>query len=685
MAQIYLEQFLSRFSKINALAVPFLSDAGTGEDDYALLPPPKPIKALQLTGIVFFAVSGSAYGIEETVSAGGPLLALLGLLLATTVWSAPLALISCELSVAMPHSGGYIVWVNSAFGPLASLLNGVANFLCNIFDCALYPLLLTDYLQRALLPILPPEPHGGGPGSWWRLAPDILGTALRLLLVLLAAAANVSGANVVGIAAGLLMLAVTLPFAWLTVAAYSAPNASVWAPLTPSLQNWPTSYAQGYFLCNLILWNTCGYDSAGMVAAEVVDGRKTFPRALAAALGLTTLLYLLPLAACTAADRRWAMWGEGQFEMLGIEFGGPVLGGALLCASIVSMVGVMCTLMMTSSRAIAAMAVLRMLPAPLARLHPITGAPHLSVVLNASLIAVATCTLRFEALLELSMFFYSINAIMQCASLHRLRRTHPHRLRPRHTLPERFLWLPASIAATCLLLSPWRNWVAAGSVVGCTLLAYGFIHLARLTQGHSPGEPPSARAVAAAEALRVVEPTEEQLAEQRREAAAQAQRASGDAWFASLVASASYARVSRTDSQIASEVVRAFEMEQLARDDDEEQNDDEEERPRAAIAAAADEEEDDDEVRVVARGNGRALVGDAPTAARSSGGGSRGGGTRLVAARVSAATASATVPPAPTTAPAPQMVASSAESQLLVAEGEEFVTEVSLDGDEIIE
>ena len=396
-------------------------------DDYALLPPPKPIKALQLTGIVFFAVSGSAYGIEETVSAGGPLLALLGLLLATTVWSAPLALISCELSVAMPHSGGYIVWVNSAFGPLASLLNGVANFLCNIFDCALYPLLLTDYLQRALLPILPPEPHGGGPGSWWRLAPDILGTALRLLLVLLAAAANVSGANVVGIAAGLLMLAVTLPFAWLTVAAYSAPNASVWAPLTPSLQNWPTSYAQGYFLCNLILWNTCGYDSAGMVAAEVVDGRKTFPRALAAALGLTTLLYLLPLAACTAADRRWAMWGEGQFEMLGIEFGGPVLGGALLCASIVSMVGVMCTLMMTSSRAIAAMAVLRMLPAPLARLHPITGAPHLSVVLNASLIAVATCTLRFEALLELSMFFYSINAIMQCASLHRLRRTHPHR------------------------------------------------------------------------------------------------------------------------------------------------------------------------------------------------------------------------------------------------------------------
>ena len=184
------ERLLSRFFKINRLATPFLSDDGTGEDDYALLPPPKPLRILQLTGITFFAVSGSAYGIEETVSAGGPLLALVGLGVASAVWSAPMALVSCELSVALPHSGGYIVWVNSAFGPLVSLLNGVANFLCNIFDCALYPLLLTGYLQRLLLPFLPPEPHGGS-GSWWRLAPDVLGTALRLLLVLLATSANI--------------------------------------------------------------------------------------------------------------------------------------------------------------------------------------------------------------------------------------------------------------------------------------------------------------------------------------------------------------------------------------------------------------------------------------------------------------------------------------------------------------
>jgi hypothetical protein len=42
----------------------------------------------------------------------------------------------------MPHSGGYIVWVHNAIGPALALLNGMVNLLCNVFDCALYPLLL---------------------------------------------------------------------------------------------------------------------------------------------------------------------------------------------------------------------------------------------------------------------------------------------------------------------------------------------------------------------------------------------------------------------------------------------------------------------------------------------------------------------------------------------------------------
>ena len=40
----------SFFSSVNKLAVPFLSDDGGAEDDYALLPPPRPLGVLGVIG-----------------------------------------------------------------------------------------------------------------------------------------------------------------------------------------------------------------------------------------------------------------------------------------------------------------------------------------------------------------------------------------------------------------------------------------------------------------------------------------------------------------------------------------------------------------------------------------------------------------------------------------------------------
>lgn len=380
--------------RLNALSTPFIADDGTGEDDYALLPPPRQLGMLQLTAITFFAVSGSAYGIEETVSAGGPLLALAALATAAIFWSAPMAMVSAELcapvlphpspsspahhrapahawseptfplalhrtlifrgsSVAMPHSGGYIVWVHNAFGPLASLLNGMANLLCNVFDCALYPLLLSQYVERALMPLLPKEPYGGSGASWWRdLAPDVVGSVLRLGLVAFAALVNILGTSVVGVGAVILMFLVTPPIVALIFAAYASPHSEPLMPLTPSVQTPPHSAAQWHFFVALVLWNSCGYDSAGMVAAEVADAPRTYPRALGGALVLTTLSYLLPLAACASVvgPDQWVKWSEGQFELIGSKIGGASLEYALLAASITSEVGVLCTLVNRPSR-----------------------------------------------------------------------------------------------------------------------------------------------------------------------------------------------------------------------------------------------------------------------------------------------------------------------------------------------
>ena len=205
-----------------------------------------------------------------------------------------------------------------------------------------------------------------------------------------------------------------------------------------------------------------------MVASEVSDAPRTFPRALTAALG-------------------------------------PLLQYILLATSVTAEVGVLCTLMCTTSRALVAMAQLRMLPGPLARLHPSLGTPYLAIALNSALIALATTLLHLKALLEITMFFYAVNVIVQCATVLRLRRTHPHRLRPNYTLPAP---LPALCALLLLLvLTPARGWLAALSLFLVCLLLYAIIHLVRLAQGHKPAAPPSARATAAVEALPVVVPS----------------------------------------------------------------------------------------------------------------------------------------------------------------------------------
>ena len=411
-----------------------------------------------------------------------------------------------------------------------------------------------------------------------------------------------------GVGALMLMLLVTPPLAALIIAAYAAPATQPMAPLTPALQTPPEGRAQWHFLVCLVLWNSCGYDSAGMVAAEVADAPRTYPLALGGALVLTTLSYLVPLAACTAAvpPAEWREWGEGQLEHVGAHVGGPPLEYALLAASVAAEVGVLCTLMLTTSRALVAMAQLRMLPAPLARLHPSLGTPWIAIALNASLIALATNLLHFEALIDLSMVFYAINALVQCATVLRLRRTHPHRLRPRLTLPAPLLLAPAACALLLLGLTPWRTWLAAVSLLVATLVAYAVIHLARLTKGHRFGAPPSARATAAVEALAVVVPPfadgvaggggdggslddgerSVDAGEESAAAAAGGRRhgGRGDAWFGQLLPA--YRRVPGTapdreaEHARASSAVAAFEMT---------------ERERAHFVGARDDARDDDD------------------------------------------------------------------------------------------
>jgi hypothetical protein len=118
-------------------------------------------------------------------------------------------------------------------------------------------------VERALYPLLPPEPHGAHGASWWReLAPDVIGSCLRLAVVALAEGVNVLGTSVVGIGMVAFLFLVSPPLLALVLASYAAPHTAPLAPFTPLLQEPPTTAALWHFLLDLVMWNNCGYVTA---------------------------------------------------------------------------------------------------------------------------------------------------------------------------------------------------------------------------------------------------------------------------------------------------------------------------------------------------------------------------------------------------------------------------------------
>ncbi|KAE8718557.1 Polyamine transporter RMV1 [Hibiscus syriacus] len=65
----------------------------------------KKVSVLPLIFLIFYEVSGGPFGVEDSVQAAGPFLALLGFLVFPFIWSIPEALITAEMGTMFPENG----------------------------------------------------------------------------------------------------------------------------------------------------------------------------------------------------------------------------------------------------------------------------------------------------------------------------------------------------------------------------------------------------------------------------------------------------------------------------------------------------------------------------------------------------------------------------------------------------
>jgi amino acid transporter len=357
-----------------------------------------------LVGLTFFCVAGGAYGLEDGVGAAGPLAVLLGIAILPWLWSLPTALMTAELSTAMPEDGGYVVWVERAFGRFWGFQEGWLSWLCSFADNALYPVMFVDYLAYLRGDMAPLER--------WLIAAALISVITWL---------NIRGIRLVGVTSIVFTALVLAPFAVMLVIGLPQVSPANWLQRTAAT-DWP-------LLISVLLWNTSGWDNAGCCAGEVSAPNRTYPRAMILTVILVTAAYLLPLAVATGVATDWHHWKEGYLPKIAAQIGGPWLGTWLTVAALISAAGLFSALLCTSARVPFAMAQRTMLPRALAVSHRRHNTPWRAILINSAGVALLM-PFSFQELIEVDMFLYAAALLLEFAALVWLRIKRPEMPRP---------------------------------------------------------------------------------------------------------------------------------------------------------------------------------------------------------------------------------------------------------------
>jgi amino acid transporter len=371
---------------------------------------PRKLSLVSLIAATYFMVGGWPYGIEDTVAQAGYGGAILILLLTPAIWAFPTSLMVAELSSALPQDGGFYIWASRGLGRFWGFQESWLSLVGSVFDMALYPTLFLGYLGH-FAPSVTAGPRG---------------IAIGVALIAAAALWNLSGARSVGGGSIVFGLALLAPFAVLSC--YAVWHRSAAGPLLAAPHH--VDYLAGILLA---MWNYMGWDNASTVAGEVQRPQRTYPLAMAGAISIVALNYVLPIAAVslTGLDpSRWSTggWADIGRAVFGSDAAGNLLAVVITAGGMLGALGTLNALTLSFSRLPAAMADDGLLPRVLGR-RSANGVPWVSVLVCAS--GWALCLgLTFTKLLMLDVLLTGLSILLEFASLAALRIREPRLPRP---------------------------------------------------------------------------------------------------------------------------------------------------------------------------------------------------------------------------------------------------------------
>jgi APA family basic amino acid/polyamine antiporter len=345
------------------------------------------------------------------VTVGAGIFVLPGAVAAGLGSAAPAAYLVCAVAMALivtsfalagsrvSLTGGIYAYVEVAFGPYVGFLAGVLQWLMLWLTAGG---LLSAFADQVGLLV-------AGAGQGLPRATIIVATVALLAFV-----------NVRGVAIGARVIEGAVVAKLLPLAVFLAVGVFFIQPAALAWPGWPAGDKLGETVL-LLIFAFVGIEVALVPSGEVRDPRRTVPRAIYLALGVTTVLYLaIQAVAQGVLGAEMAQHAEAPLAAAAGRFlgeGGRIL---VLAGGAVSMFGYLCGDMLSSPRSLYAFGRDAFLPKALARIHPSFHTPHVAIVLHALLAAALAITSSFRHLAVLSNVSVLSLYFLCCAAALRL-------------------------------------------------------------------------------------------------------------------------------------------------------------------------------------------------------------------------------------------------------------------------
>lgn len=315
-----------------------------------------------------------------TAAAAGPSALVIWLIAAVGLF-VPLAFTVVELSTRYPEEGGMYVWSKRAFGPFAAFLTGWTYWSANL---PYFPGLLYFAAGNILFV---------GGASWQALS----SSGLYFMLASIAGLAFAVTLNVVGLNVGKWLNNAGALAAWVPLFLLVAFGFTSWVRHGSATAITLQSMLPATGLKDVVFWSTIafafgGIESGSTMGEEIVDPRRTVPRAILAAGAFITLFYILGtlcILLVLPKDQVSGLQGvmqavQAMTAKAGVAWLAPILA-VLVTLNAIGGVG---GWFAATARLPFVAGLDRFLPATFGRLHPRWGTPYVALLVQAAVAGV---------------------------------------------------------------------------------------------------------------------------------------------------------------------------------------------------------------------------------------------------------------------------------------------------------